>query len=81
MNKFKIGDRVKIEYITDCNKHNGKIGIITNLRSYNYYPNGDCTVVETKTNGVITYSDGTTEEILDFYREGNGLVSSVIKIE
>lgn len=77
---FKLGDKVKVEYISDCSKHNGKIGIITDLRSFNYFPNGDYSIIENRINGTITYEDGSTEEIIDFYRKGNGLVSPVIKI-
>lgn len=77
---FKLGDRVKLEYISDNNKHNGEIGIITDLRCFNYYPNGDYSIIEKKLSGIITYNDGLTEEIVDFYRKGSGLVSPITKI-
>ena len=77
---FKVGDKVKIPYIYDCNPHNNKIGTITWLHDYNYYPNRDNSVVETRTQGVITYDDGTTEEVVDFYREPCGIVSEIIKV-
>ena len=73
--KVRVGDKVKIPYISDCNPHNNKVGIITWLHDYNYYPNGDCSVIEKRTQGTITYDDGTTEGVGDFYREGSGVVS------
>lgn len=77
---FKVGDKVKIDYISDGNKHNGQVGTITWLNEYNYYPKGDESVVEKKTQGTIIYSDGSEEEVNDFYREESGLVSPVQKV-
>lgn len=74
---FKIGDKVKIPYISDCNPHNNKVGTIAWLRDYNYYPNRDYSVVEKRTQGTITYDDGTEEGVGNFYRDGSGLVSKV----
>lgn len=71
---FKVGDKVKIPYISDCNLHNNKIGTITWLHNYNFYPNGDYSVVEKKTQRTITYDDGTTESVGDFYLKGSGIV-------
>ena len=59
---FKVGDKVKIPYISDCNPHNNKVGIITWLHDYSYYPNGDYSVIEKRTQGTITYDDG--DEVL-----------------
>ncbi|MEI7960732.1 MAG: hypothetical protein WCI04_00190 [archaeon] len=78
--KFKVGDKVIIEYINDGNEHNGEIGTITYLNEYNYYPKGDKSVVERKTQGEITYHNGEVEEVSDFYREGSGLVSPIQKV-
>lgn len=78
---FKVGDRVKIKYIGDCNPHNNKIGIITWLHEYNYYPNGDYSVIEKRTQGTITYENGTIESVNDFYRKGSGIVSKIEHIK
>ena len=78
---FRVGDKVKIPYISDCNPHNDKVGTITWLRDYNYYPNGNLNAIETRTQGTITYDDGTTEGVGDFYRKGSGLVSKIIRIQ
>jgi len=77
---FKLGDKVIISYINDGNEHNGEIGTITYLNEYNYYPKGDMSVVERKTQGEITYHNGEIEEVSDFYREGSGLVSPIEKV-
>lgn len=74
---FKVGDKVKIPYISDCNSHNNKVGTITWLHDYNYYPNRDYSVIEKRTQGTITYDDGTTESVGNFYREGSGIVSKI----
>ena len=79
--KFKVGDKVKIDYISDYNKHNGEIGKITWLNEAKYYPNGDYSVVEKRTQAEITYKDGSTEMISDLYTKGSGLVSPVKKIK
>ena len=78
---FKVGDKVKIPYISDCNPHNNKVGIITWLNDYNYYPNGDYSVIEKRTQGTITYDDETIENIGNFYREDSGIVSKIIAIK
>ena len=78
---FKVGDKVKIPYISDCNPHNSKVGIITWLHDYNYYPNRDYSVIEKRTQGTITYDDGTTEGVGNFYREGSGVVSKIEHIK
>ena len=75
---FNVGDKVKIPYISDCNPHNNKVGTVTWLHNYNYYPNGDYSVIEKRMQGTITYDDGTTENIRDFYRKESRLVSEII---
>lgn len=78
---FKVGDKVKIPYISDANPHNNQVGTITWLHDYNYYPNRDYSVVEKKVQGTITYDDGTTEGVGDFYRKGSGVVSEIILVK
>lgn len=78
--KFKVGDKVKIEYISDNSRHNNKIGTITWLNEYNYYPNGDYSVIKKKTQGIITYEDGSEEEVSDFYAKGSGITSPIKKV-
>lgn len=80
LDKFKTGDSVSLAYISDNSKHNGKVGVITWLNDYNYYPKGDESVVVKKTQAEITYDDGSVEEISDIYQEGSGLVSPVVKV-
>lgn len=77
---ISVGDKVKIPYISDNNKHNNEIGTITWLNEYNYYPNGDYSVVEKRTQGIITYDDGATLNVANIYREGSGVVSPILKI-
>ena len=77
---FKVGDKVKIPYVFDNCKFNDKVGTIIELRDYNFYPNGDYSVVEVKTQATIEYENGETLPILDLYREPSGLVSKVIKV-
>ena len=77
---FHVGDKVKIWYISDCNPHNGKVGTITWLHEYNFYPSEDFRMVEKKVQGTIAYEDGKMENISDFYRKGCGIVSPVIKV-
>lgn len=77
---FAVGDKVKISYISDCNKYNGQVGTITWLHDYKYYPNGDYSVIETRTQGVIKYDDGCELGISNMYRKGSGVVSPIIKV-
>ena len=77
---FKVGDKVKIPYIFDNCKFNSKVGTITWLKDWNYYPNGDYSVVEIKTQATIEYENGGKLELLDINRETSGLVCEVIKV-
>ena len=78
---FKVGDKVKIPYISDCNPHNNKVGTITWLHDYNYYPNGDYSVSEKRTQGTITYDDGKSFNVSNMYRKGSGVVSKIEHIK
>ena len=77
---FKVGDKVRIPYISDCNKYNNKVGTIVWLKDWEYYPNGDYSVVEIKTQAKIEYDDKVGIMVKDLYREHSGLVSKVIKV-
>ena len=77
---FKVGDKVKIKYISDYSRHNNEIGTITWLNEYNYYPNKDYSVVKKKTQAIITYKDGSEEGVSDLYAKGSGVTSSVKKV-
>ena len=77
---FKVGDKVKIPYISDGCKFNDKVGIITWLHDYNFYPSGDYSVVEIKTQATIEYENGEKLEISNLYGEPSGIVSKVIKV-
>lgn len=76
---FKIGDKVKIPYISDCHKYNNKVGTIKWLHDYKFFPNTFPSVEEIKTQAIIEYDDGELE-ISDLYREPSGLVSKVIRV-
>ena len=77
---FKVGDKVKIPYISDCHKYNNKVGTIKWLHDYKFFPNTFPSVEEIKTQAIIEYDDGGELEISDLYREPSGLVSKVIKV-
>lgn len=80
MNKFKVGDKVRIPYIFDNCKFNNKVGTIIWLHDWNYYPNKDYSVVEVKTQAIIEYENGVKLEVSDLYRKSSGLVCDVIKV-
>ena len=80
MEKFKVGDKVSIPYVFDNCKFNNKVGTIVWLKDWNYYPNGDYSVVEVKTQATIEYENGEKLEISDIYREQSGVISKVIKV-
>ena len=80
MSDFKVGDKVKIPYIFDSCKFNGKVGTITWLKDWNYYPNGDYSVVEKKTQAIIEYENGEELPLMDLNRKTSGLVCEVIKV-
>lgn len=77
---FKVGDKVRIPYISDCHKYNDKVGTIKWLHDYKFFPNTFPSVEEIKTQAIIEYDDGGELEISDLYREPSGLVSKVIKV-
>ena len=77
---FKVGDKVKIPYISDCHKYNNKVGTIKWLHDFKFYPNAFPSVEEIKTQAIVEYDDGGELEISDLYREPSGLVSKVIKV-
>lgn len=78
---FKVGDKVKIDYISDANEYNGQVGTLTMVRKYKYYPNGNADEFEYKTQGTIKFDDGREFNIPDLNREGSGIVSPVDKVE
>lgn len=78
---FKVGDKVKIDYISDANEYNGQVGTLTMVRKYKYYPNGNADEFEYKTQGTIKFDDGKEFNIPDLNREGSGIVSPVDKVE
>lgn len=77
----KVGDKVKLSYISDCNPNNNKIGTVTYERMYKYYPNGKPDEFIWKQLCTIEYPDGSTHSVEDTEREGSGVVSPLIKIE
>ena len=78
---FKVGDKVKIDYISDANEYNGQTGTLTMVRKYKYYPNGNADEFEYKTQGTIKFDDGKEFNIPDLNKEGSGIVSPVDKVE
>lgn len=77
---FKEGDKVKINYISDENPHNGEVGTLTMVRRYKYYPTGDINEFEYRYQGEIEYTDGSTESISDLEMAGSGVISPVQKV-
>lgn len=78
--EFQVGDKVRVAYFHDRCPHNGLIGEIVWLNTYEIHSKDDPNKVEKKTQGQILYPDGTTEMISDLYRRGSGAVSPVEKI-
>lgn len=78
---IKVGDKVKLYYISDCNPHNNQIGKVIDENMYKYYPNGEPNEFVWKQQCTIQYPDGSTECIQDTERKGGGVVSPLIKIE
>ena len=66
-----------MEDLNDCHPYNNKVGTITWLHDYNYYPNGDDSVIEKRTQGTITYDDGKSFDVSNMYRKGSGVVSNI----
>ncbi len=78
--RFNLGDKVKIPYISDCNKHNNKVGEITEIRRYKYYPDRDINNPTWRYEITITYPDGQ-KEAANPNRKSSGLVSEVVLVE
>lgn len=76
---IKVGDKVKIDYISDCNTHNGEIGTVIEESMYRYYPNGNPNEFVLKQRCAVQYVDGSIGYVLDTKREGSG-ISSPLKI-
>lgn len=78
---FKVGDRVKINYIGDANPHNGEVGTIIRLHSYKSFPEGNINAPEDRVQATIKYDDGWRYDIANLYRKESGLISPVIKVD
>ena len=78
--KFNIGDKVKIPYISDCDKHNGEVGEVTWIHAYKFYPGDNINNHVWKHQIQITYADGQTI-MADPDRKSSGIVSEVILVE
>lgn len=76
-----VGDKVKLDYITDGNPHNGQVGTVIRERKYKYYPNRNPDEFVLKQCCTIQYPDGTKEYVNDTEREGSGLVSPLVEIK
>ncbi len=76
----KVGDKVKVQYISDCNANNGKVGTVISERMNKFYPNGDPNEFVWKQSCIIQYLDGSTHTFYDTERMGSGLVSPLIKV-
>lgn len=79
-NEFKVGDKVKIDYISDGNKYNDEVGTIKWIHKYKYYPNGKENEFEYKYQAEIEYSDGGVLAVNDIYAPGSGIVGTVKKV-
>ena len=78
---IKVGDKVKLSYISDGNPHNNVTGIVSEENVYKYYPNGDPNEFVLKQSCTIQYPDNSTEYVQDTERKGSGVVSPLIKVE
>lgn len=78
--RFNLGDKVKIPYISDSNKHNNQIGEVTWIHPYKFYPGGDINNHVWKYQMTITYPDGETEGANPDAKT-SGLVSEVVLVE
>lgn len=76
----KVGDKVKLDYISDCNPHNNKVGEVIRESMHKYYPTGNVDEFVLKQSCIIQYLDGSTEQINDTERKGGGVVSPVEKV-
>ena len=79
-NEFKVGDKVKIDYISDGNKYNDEVGTIKWIHKYKYYPNGKENEFEYKYQAEIEYSDGGVLAVNDIYAPGSGIVGTIKKV-
>ena len=75
--KVKVGDKVRLAYISDRNPHNAQIGTVLTERLCKYYPNGKADEFIWRQTCTIEYTDGTTENVADTDAKGSGLVSSL----
>jgi hypothetical protein len=78
---IKVGDKVKLFYISDGNPQNNQLGIVIKENMYKYYPNGDPNEYIWKQGCIIQYPDNSTYSVEDTERKGSGVVSPLIKIE
>ena len=81
MIKSKKGDNVRIDYISDSNEHNGKIGKLTFIKKYKYFPTGYLGKFKYKYQAIIEYDDNSKEYIQDVYRQESGTVGKIIKVK
>jgi len=77
---FQVGDKVKQEYIYDNCPHNNMVAIIKSIRPYNFYPNGDYTVIEQRYQYELLYANGDTV-YADCDMNGCGILSRFEKVE
>jgi len=78
--RFDLGDKVKIPYICDGDRHNGEVGEVTWLHPYKFYPEGDINNHVWKYQMEISYPDGQSI-MADPDRKTSGVVSEVILVE
>lgn len=78
---IKVGDKVKLNYISDCNPHNNEVGIVIEESKYNYYPNGKPDEFILQQRCTIQYPDNSIEYVQDTERMGSGVVSPLIKVD
>lgn len=79
--KYKIGDKVRIAYLSDGHPLNNAIGTVTWLHDYYYYPEGNNLHPIRRTQGEISYPNGFSLEVSNMDREPGGVVSPVEIVE
>lgn len=78
---FRVGDKVKVPYISENNVHNNQVGTIMSLEKYYIYFSEDWYDRVEKTRGTVQYEDGSVEHVNDFYNKENKTVRVPVKYQ
>ncbi len=78
--RFNLGDKVKIPYIYDGDKHNGAVGEVVSIYPYKVYPGGDENNFVWAYQMEIVYPDGQSI-LADPDRKLSGVDSEMVLVE